>query len=82
MIITILLAPSTFHNRNEFIKLNHLWAILIYKIHYVLYLLSIVDQAQSYERILQLIHSYRAWSIIIQLLETLTKNLQFFILEV
>jgi hypothetical protein len=74
-------ARPALNNGQEFSKLNFLWAILIYKLNNLLDLLSVFNEAERNQRVLQFVDTDRTRVIVIQTVEVLAKLLQFFVLE-
>lgn len=56
---------TTLNNANELSKFNFRWSIFVYEIYNFLNLSPIVNKSKCYQRIFELVHSYRAWTIVI-----------------
>lgn len=79
--VLLLLAATTFNNGQEFSKLNFFGSVLVDELHYLLDLLTVLNQAKSNKRVLKLVNADRPRLIVIKTVEVLSKLLQLLVFK-
>ena len=66
LVVFLRLAATLFNDTQELLEFNNATLVIIYKVHDVLNLLTVIHQTQGYEGVFKLINSDVARAVVIQ----------------